>query len=154
MLVREAMSSGPAACRSGQTLSEAARIMWELDVGCVPVVDDGGQPIAMLTDRDVCMAAYTSGKTLAQLTVQSAMSKGVFSCNADDTLTVAERTMRDWQVRRLPVIDPAGRLVGVLSFNDIVLARAGSKVERVKEFVSGDVVDTLSSICKHRRATG
>jgi CBS domain-containing protein len=124
--------------------------MWELDVGCVPVVDEEGRPVAMLTDRDVCMAAYTTGKRLSQLKVQSAMSRGFFSCKADDGLAEAESTMRDWQVRRLPVVDASDRLVGVLSITDIVRARSANALERAKERVVGDLADTLSAICRHR----
>jgi len=150
MLVRQVMSSEAQACTSQQTLGEAARIMWELDVGCVPVVNDEGQPIAMLTDRDIAMAAYTTGKPLTELHVWSAMSSGVFSCKESDTLAAAEQTMRCWQVRRVPVVDDTGCLVGIVSINDVVLARGRTQAERVKERVLGDVTETLTAICRHR----
>jgi CBS domain-containing protein len=154
MLVRDAMSSDPSACSSTDTLEQATRILWEMDVGCVPVVNEEGTPVAMLTDRDICMAAYTSGKPIHMLHVQSAMSRGVFSCKDSDSVAQAEHIMRNWQVRRLPVVDARDQLVGVLSLNDIVRSRTASKVGRVKERVVGDVVDTLNAICRHTQPRG
>ncbi len=51
-------------CRTGDTLSTAAQMMWDHDCGAVPIVDGQGQPIAMLTDRDICMAAQFTGQSL------------------------------------------------------------------------------------------
>lgn len=61
-------------------MNEAARIMWEHDCGCVPVVDEGRRVIGMLTDRDACMAAYTQGLRLQDLPVHRAMSNGATAC--------------------------------------------------------------------------
>jgi CBS domain-containing protein len=60
-------------------LAAAAAVMWDHDCGCVPVVDSENRPIAMLTDRDVCMAAYTQGLPLRAMSVSSAASKGIFT---------------------------------------------------------------------------
>jgi len=94
-------------------------LMWEHDCGCVPVVDSGGHVIGMLTDRDVCMGAYTQGRPLAAIPVITAMSPDVFSCRPEDTVASAERLMWAKQVRRLPVTDDAGRLMGLITLNDI-----------------------------------
>ena len=65
--VRDVMSRDPATCRSSDTASEAARIMWDRDCGAVPVTDAEGRAIGMVTDRDLCMAAYLRGVRLEEL---------------------------------------------------------------------------------------
>ena len=62
MKVHEIMSTDLATCQSEDTLNCAAQIMWERDCGVVPILDQGSRVIGMLTDRDICMAAYTQGR--------------------------------------------------------------------------------------------
>lgn len=150
MRVRSLMSTAVHSCTSEQPLSQAARLLWEYDVGAVPVVDAAGRPVAMITDRDICMAAYLRGAPIAEIDVASAMSTDLFTCHVDDPLSEAERTMMTRQVRRLPVVDDDGKLVAVLSLNDIVLARKTNALGKVKAFLRGDVVETLAAISKHR----
>jgi CBS domain-containing protein len=100
-------------------LSRAAQLMWDHDCGGVPVVDADGHVVAMLTDRDVCMAAYTRGRPLTEMTVVSAMSKKIYSVKAEEPIESVERLMWSTQVRRVPVTDDCGRLIGLLSLSDI-----------------------------------
>ncbi len=148
MKVADVMSSPAYTCSPNETLDRAAQIMWERDTGVVPVVDREGRAIAMITDRDICMAAYTQGRALGEIRVQQAMSKVVYTCHPDDKLSAAERTMRVHQVRRLPVVDDAGRLLGVLAVNDICRARAQSPLSGL----TSDLVTTLAAIGKPRSA--
>jgi len=150
MRVRSLMSPAVYSCRADQTLAQAARLLWEHDLGCVPVVDANGRPVAMLTDRDICMAAYLRGAPVAEIDIASAMSTDLFTCHVDDVLSEAERTMMTRQVRRLPVVDDEGKLVAVLSLNDIVLARKRTALSKVRAFLRGDVVETLAAISRHR----
>jgi CBS domain-containing protein len=119
MNVSDLMTRSVHACRVGDRLNAAARVMWDHAVGCVPVVNHGGYVIGVLTDRDCCMAAYTTGKSLPELRVEDAMSRHVISCRPYDSLTVVEDLMRHHRVRRLPIVDDAGRLVGMLSASDL-----------------------------------
>jgi len=150
MRVRDLMSTEVHTCTSDQTLQAAARVMWEHDVGCVPVVDEQLRPVAMLTDRDICMAAYTRGERVHEIAVSSAMSAEVRTCHQDDLLVRAERTMMDAQVRRLPVVNDEGTLVGILSLNDIVLARTDSLVGKLRQRLFGDALRTLAAISRRR----
>jgi len=68
--------------------------------------------VAMITDRDVCMAAYTTGRPLTALHVYDAMSRELHTCEPGDSVADAEAIMRENQVRRLPVVDDAGNLAG------------------------------------------
>ena len=121
--VREIMTKKIYGCRIGAPLSEAAQIMWDHDCGAVPILDEHERPIAMLTDRDICMAAHFSGQPLSALTVGGAMSKQLWSCGPDDTIEAAEAIMRERQIRRIPVVDDE-RLVGIVTMNDLVRAAA------------------------------
>lgn len=148
MKVADVMTSPAHVCRPEEPLSRAAQLMWDHDVGVVPVVDREQRAIAMITDRDICMAAYTQARRLEDLRVHQAMSKLVYTCHPEDRLTAAERTMRVHQVRRLPVVDDAGRLLGVLSINDVCRARAVP----AQAGLSTDVITTLAAIGKARDA--
>lgn len=118
MLVGSVMTPAPRTCTPEDTLDAAARWLWELDVGALPVVR-GDRPVGMLTDRDVCMAAYTQGRPLRELTVVQAMSRELHAARPEDDAARALRLMAERQVRRLPVVDQAGALVGVLSLADL-----------------------------------
>jgi CBS domain-containing protein len=126
--------------------------MAEFDIGVVPVVDEEHFPVAMVTDRDIALACYHKAEGPQMIPLRDVMSRGIHSCKLGDPVTVAERIMRDWQVRRLPVVDEHGRLAGVLSLTDIVLASERSALARAKERVAGDLGETLAAICR-RNAT-
>jgi CBS domain-containing protein len=147
MDVGEIMTRAVQTCGPDDTLERAAQIMWDNDCGCVPVVDSAGRAVAMITDRDVCMAAYLQGQPLVQIRVKSAASKELFSVaedsNVDDALALMERH----RIRRIPVIDREGRPVGILSMND--LARHASGMSRHINGLSADrIVQTLIGVCQ------
>jgi CBS domain-containing protein len=119
MKVRRLMTSNVYTCSPDDTLTDAARIMWDKDCGCLPVVDADRRVLAMITDRDICMAAYTQGVPLHALHVSSAMSKGLITCTPDKSHAYLERLLRDKQLRRVPVVDAEGRLVGIITLGDL-----------------------------------
>lgn len=125
MQVKQIMSQPVATCRSNDPLHIAAQRMWDSDCGVVPVVNDEGCAVAMITDRDICMAAYTQGKPLAEIEVRSAMSHEFFSCGPNDSLQEVEEMMRSHSIRRVPVLDEVGRPVGIVSMNDLVMSEDG-----------------------------
>src|SRR5689334_13026473 len=101
MRVRELMSSEPHTCTAKHTASDAARTMLACDIGSLPIVDDDDVPVGMVTDRDVCMAAYQQGRPLTAIPILDVMSPEIHTCFESDSVETAERTMRAWQVRRL-----------------------------------------------------
>lgn len=127
--VAAAMSRNLTACEPEDDVAEAARLMWEHDRGFLVVLDPHGRLAGVLTDRDVCMAAYTRGRPLYEISVGAVMSRAPRTCAPDDTLEHAARTMRDAQVHRLPVVEAGGRVVGVLSLADLV--RAGEHFDAI-----------------------
>lgn len=150
MLVRDLMTPNAHFCTVDQHASDAARAMSGFDIGALPVVDDEHFPVAMVTDRDIALACYQRAVAPQLLPLREVMSRGIHSCKVSDTVAVAERVMRDWQVRRLPVVDEHGKLAGVLSLSDIVLAAERSTIARAKQRVTGDLDETLAAICRHR----
>jgi len=137
-------------CGRDDTVNHAARIMWEHDCGCVPVVDGEGRVIGMVTDRDVCMAAYTQGLPLWAIPVATAMSKEVHACRPDDALLVAERIMREHRVRRLPVVAADGTLAGILSLNDVAQEAAREHMPATREVSAEGLTETLAAVCERR----
>lgn len=134
-------------CRVTDDLATVAGLMWNHDCGVIVVVDnEAGHAVGMVTDRDVCMAAYTQGKPLDAIPVTTAMAAPVATCRPQDTLAVAEELMRSRQIRRVAVVDEAGRPAGVLSLNDL----ARDAVSRKKTGVEHDVVQTLAAVCEPR----
>lgn len=111
-------------CSIHDNLDYAAELMWDHDIGCLPVVDEQSHVVGMITDRDVCMAAYTQGAPLRAIPVTTAMAKRVLACTLSDEVELVERMMREHQIRRMPAIDDQGHLVGIVSLND--LARAAT----------------------------
>jgi predicted transcriptional regulator len=151
MKVKELMVREARSCRVEDNLNRAAQLMWEGDCGVLPVVEADGIVVGMITDRDICMAAYTKGGSLASLRVGDAMAKQVSSCSHETTLETAMSLMKETSVRRLPVLDAQGKLAGILSLND--LAREARKQAKSggRDIKSVDVADTLGVICEHRQ---
>jgi len=144
MLIRDIMSTDVQTCRAHESLNAAAQKMWEADIGALPVLDDKERAVGMLTDRDICMAAYTRGLPLWQIFAAQAMSSSIVTCRPTDTIDDAEELMRGNAIRRLAVVDEGRRVVGVVSMND--LARAASRAHRGQ----GKLVTTMAAIGRPR----
>ena len=119
MKVADLMTRDVRACTIHDSLNAAARIMWDHDCGCAPVVDAHGKLAGIVTDRDICMAAYTQGVPLEAIPVERVMSPKVISCARGDDLETAHRLMRTHEIHRIPVVDSRGRLIGILSLSDV-----------------------------------
>ncbi len=141
MRVRELMSAPVTSIRPSDSLEQAARQLWEHDCGMLPVVDSNGAVGAAITDRDICMGAYTRGKKLSEMRVRDSMSQEITVCRADEDVARAAEAMRKSKIRRLPVVDELGKLVGVISLNDI--ARAASN----DASMGRELVHTMATVC-------
>lgn len=148
MKVKDVMTKTVYRVKNTQTLNDAAKLMWDHDCGWLPVVDDNDKVVAALTDRDIAMAAFLNGRTLSELPAAKAQSHELFTCSPSDGIDKVEDLMKSHRVRRLPVIDKAGGLVGVLSLNDIALAFEAKHEESDAIALS----DTLAGICSHVHA--
>jgi CBS domain-containing protein len=144
MKVREVMTKEASFCGPESTLEDASFLMQKHRCGFLPVVGEGGNVIGVVTDRDMCIALGTRDLRPAEVRVWGVMPRKLFTCMEGDDVHCALKTLRDARIRRLPVIDRDGALVGVLSIDDIVL--------RAREHVFGndisyrDVENTYKAI--------
>jgi CBS domain-containing protein len=146
MHVRDIMNHPVITCPSESNLNLVAQLMWEHDCGTIPVVDQEGRLAGIVTDRDICMAAYTQGALLESIPVTTAMAKHVLACHLDDSIETAEELMREGQIRRVPVIDNDARPVGIVAMNDLARLAARAK----KSGVDREIVQTLAAVCAPR----
>jgi len=139
----EAMCEDVGTCSAEATAAEAARILWERDCGLVPVLapDGSRRVVGVVTDRDLCMAAYIQGRRLAEIPLREIMSTRLHTCSPQEAVDQVLARMGQAQVRRLPVVDEQGRLRGVLSLADLARAERPSAAE---------VAATLRAICRPR----
>jgi len=151
MKIWELMERDVASCARTDSLNIAARIMWERDCGCVPVVDRNNLVVGMVTDRDICMGAYTQGRSLHLIQVQDVMARPAVSCEPEDDLVTVESLMRDNKIRRLPVCDGDGKLVGMISLSDIAVeSQRERRAGRDRLIRSTEVADILGAVSQPR----
>lgn len=148
MKVQDVMTSEVKICGPDADAAAAAMIMWNNDCGAVPVCDDAGKVIGIITDRDICMAAATTGRAAPEIKVNEVMSARVYACAPDDDIREALRIMREQQLRRLAVVDDSSALIGILSISDIVLHAEKGKSK--KHISRKEALDTLKAICQPR----
>jgi CBS domain-containing protein len=133
--VRDTMSSDPQAVRPDQPVSEAAGLMRSEDVGSLPVVEDE-RLVGILTDRDIALRVVAEGKDPNVTSVGEVLSGDPVTVTPDESLDEALAKMARHQVRRLPVVESEGRLVGVLAQADV--AREG------QDTATGKLVEDIS----------
>lgn len=150
MRVEQLMTRPVQYCRPGDSLARAAQLMWDHDCGCLPVCasDGASHVVGVITDRDVCMCALFHNAPLADLRVAEAMAKQVTACRASDSLADAEALMRDARIRRLPVVDADGALVGMISLADLAQEAARRWATETSELTESEISGTLAAICK------
>ena len=147
MRIRDLMTKQVASVRSDDSTAVAARLMWDCDCGVVPVIDEEGHAVAMITDRDICMAALMRDRAPSAIPVADAMSRELRSCGPEDEVSTAEELMRTHQIRRIPIVDRDRRPVGMLSLADIVRATDRKKGRTAREVAPEEVAVTLADIC-------
>ena len=119
MQVKDAMHMGAEWVSPDTPVAKIARLMKQKDIGAVPV-GDKDRLIGMVTDRDiVCKGLAKDGFDMAKATARDVMTKGIHCCREHDDLATAVRHMQEMKVRRLPVIDDAKRMIGILTLGDI-----------------------------------
>jgi CBS domain-containing protein len=132
--VKDAMTSEVKTATPSQSLTDAAKLMKQEDVGSVPVVD-GNRLVGLLTDRDIVVRGIADGSDPNAVQVGAIASRDVVTVRPDDDLDEALRLMAQHQVRRLPVVDD-GQLVGVVATADVA--------HEAKEKDVGHVVEEIS----------
>ena len=139
MKAREIMTANPRTVTPDMNLPEVARLMQSEDVGIVPVVDAGGsrQLVGVVTDRDIALRVVGEGRDPNSVRVSDVMSTNVRTCREDDSVDDVMDVMGTEQVRRVPIVDERGSLVGIVAQADVVLqASSDKKAERTVEKIS------------------
>jgi len=152
MNTEEIMTRNVKCCRPETNLAQAAALMWDNDCGALPVVDDENRVIGMITDRDIAIAAATKGRLAMDISVGEVMSVNVYACASSDDINSALKTMGREKVRRLPVVGKDGKVVGILSINDIVLQAEQTKGRQAPEISYDDVMSAFKAVCEHSRS--
>jgi CBS domain-containing protein len=145
VLVRDVMTREVETIAPDAPLEAAAARMKELDVGSLPV-REGERLLGMVTDRDIAVRGVAAGEHPRAVTVREVMTPVVVSCQEDEEVRAAARVMEEQQIRRLPVLDEAGRLVGIVSLGDLAV-RTGD------EQLAGEVVEQVSEPTEPERPT-
>lgn len=137
MQVHEIMTADAVCFRESDPVMEVARRMRELNIGFVPICDEGGRPVGTVTDRDVAIRVAAEDRKASRTRAREIMSHEAVTCRAFDEVARAEAVMAEHHKSRLMVVDEDGRLVGVLSLADLVTAatdlRALETLRRIAE---------------------
>lgn len=119
MNVEEIMHTQVRSCRPSDSAKTAALIMRDSDCGILPVTTEEEALVGIVTDRDLLLRAAEKDIPLAEMSVEEAMSSQSYVCLPDDDIRVVERLMCRHQVRRVPVVDRGGHIVGIVSLSDL-----------------------------------
>ena len=133
--VHEVMTDRPRVVTPETTVSEAAQLMKNDDIGSLPILD-GEQLAGVVTDRDIVIRAVAEGKDPRGMPVREVASRELVTVNADEELSSALQLMASQQVRRLPVVNDDGRLVGVLAQADVAVEASEKAVGEMVEEIS------------------
>jgi CBS-domain-containing membrane protein len=104
----------------------------------------------MITDRDICMAAYIQGRPLSDITVGSAMARTVRSCRSSDTIGTALKILEHSQLHRLPVLDRNDHLIGMLSLADVAREAVREHDRAAKDVTDAQVGEVIEAISASR----
>lgn len=141
MKIREVMTKNPACCWPSNSALTAATMMQEKDTGVLPVIHDPFTPtlVGMVTDRDLCLHVVAGGRDPAHIWVSECMTADPVCCTPEDDVVRALELMKEHRVRRLPVVNMKGEIVGVLGLSDLV---------RKDAVVGSEIVAALKGICE------
>jgi CBS domain-containing protein len=133
--ISEAMTSNPCAIDSDKSVAYASKMMRDEDVGFAPIVE-GDRLVGALTDRDIAVKVVAEGRDPEQTSVREIASTNLVTVNSQEDLDEALHLMARHQVRRLPVVEEDGRLVGVLAQGDVAQEAKPKDTGRMVEEIS------------------
>ena len=120
MRAKDVMRPRVYTCAPTDSLEQAAYTMWDWDVSCLVVTDGEQRPVGMISDRDIAMAACALGVALRRTPVSKIMSRQTPVCTPNSSASDVEERMRRAAVRRVPVVDTNGKLIGIVSTTDLM----------------------------------
>jgi CBS domain-containing protein len=135
MLIKDVMTRGPICCNASDTLDTVAKLMRDYDCGAIPVCN-GPTLVGLITDRDITCRAVAAGSMPSALRARDVMTDTVVVARETDTVDESIRRMQEKLVRRLPVVDADGNVVGIVSEADLVARVSTLGVARLVKAVS------------------
>jgi len=145
MQVHEIMTAPPITCTPQTSLAVAASRMADADCGILAVVNERGNLVGVITDRDICLAVSRTNRNALNISVREVMTPKVVSVRRGDDMRQALALMRSARVRRVPVVDDAGCVVGLLSIDDLVV-----RSSPLDEVGAWEIVETLHDMAARR----
>jgi len=134
--VQDVMTQNPRTVEAAQMVVDAARLMRDENVGIAPVVE-GGRLVGTLTDRDVAVRVVAEGRDPGSTSVRDVASTDLVTIDPQQDFEEAVRLMAEHQVRRLPVVEEDGRLVGIIAQADVAQEgddrQTGQVVQEISE---------------------
>ena len=143
---KEVMTPNPATCEPGDPVVQVARIMKQEDVGSVPLVESrtSMRLVGIVTDRDLVIKVVAEGRDINSTIVREAMTANPVSCREDDDVKHVLALMKERQVRRMPIVDSNGVLLGIIAQADIA-----TRIN--KDTQTGELVEAISESSTSRR---
>lgn len=154
MNVNEAMTTSVKTCNASTSLDEIARLMWQEDCGAIPVVTDTNQPIGIVTDRDIAMAAMLNHQPLWNIPASTVIQGQHLSCcSQQETIESCVAKMEENGVRRIVVTDDSGALCGIVSMGDAVAFTQPDKTKSRKNLIGAELVlGMLRKVSRHHQS--
>ena len=144
MKVSDAMTSQVSTAAPTDTVRKVAQVMAHVETGAVPIVENG-KVVGLVTDRDIVLRVVAEGRSFDS-PISEAMSEGdVQSVREDDVLADATAKMASHQIRRLVVLDEAGKLTGILSLGDVAKDYGAKQVGKTLEEISAEPADAAAA---------
>ena len=148
--VHELMTRRVASVHPASSVERAARLMEECDCGALPVIGDNGVLIGMVTDRDIAIRIVARGRDVRTAIVADCMTERVFACYATESVRECMRQMARHRVRRVPIVDERGRLVGIVAQGDLA-RHASHRSDADERTAMTEVVGAVSEPSYRRR---
>ena len=120
MTLQDVMTKQVTTCRPETNLAIASALMWENDCAALPVLDEAGRLVGILTDRDVCIALGTRNARASDVAVRDVVEMPPLSCKSTDDVATGLNVLLSTKIRLLPVVNDAGTLEGMVSIDNIV----------------------------------
>ena len=144
MQVHEIMTAQPITCSPEMSLGVAASRMAESNTGILPVINERGILVGIITDRDICLAVSRTNRNAISIAVREVMTRKVLSVHLGDDMRQALALMRTARVRRVPVLDDADHVTGLLSIDDVVVRGVHGDI------AAREIVETLHDMYARR----
>jgi CBS domain-containing protein len=138
MKIREVMSPNPVSCLPTDSAQRVARIMCERSIGSVPVVMDQASRklVGLITDRDLCCSVVADGLDPKTTTIETFMSLNPVTCQESDDIEHCEHLMQEHQIRRIPIVDAKGGVIGIVAQADLALKDKSDRVSKTVAAIS------------------